>query len=398
MRILVVSQYYYPEPFRIHEICESLVKEGHTVTVVTTNPNYPNGEIYDGYKDRYFEEIINGVKVIRCQSRPRHQGNLSLALNYISFCINASIEVMRIKENYDIVFSYQLSPITSALPAIFYKRKAHIPMLLYCLDVWPESLKGSPLEKGILYKLIKKLSIYVYNSADKVLVTSPCFVDYINNLCKRVDVEVLYQHANEITMVEVPEELREYKTYKNFMFIGNVGRSQNIECLLKAVSLIKDRSKFKLHIVGSGSFLSKSIEIATDLGINDAVVFHGRKPREEMPKYYSIADVCIVSLKDEGFVGYTVPGKLQEYMAAGKAILGCINGDAKKLIEKSHCGICVEANNSKLLASAFLRYVENPALIDFYEKKSKKTYYDNFSLTRFIDKLQCELKKIQRRF
>lgn len=387
MRILVVSQYYYPEPFRIHEICESLVKEGHTVTVVTTNPNYPNGEIYDGYKDRYFEEIINGVEVIRCQSRPRYQGNLNLALNYISFCINASIEVMRIKENYDIVFSYQLSPITSAIPAILYKRKAHIPMLLYCLDVWPESLKGSPLEKGILYKLIKKLSIYIYNSADKILVTSPCFVDYINNLCKRVDVEVLYQHANEINIVEVPEELREYKTYKNFMFIGNVGKSQNIECLLKAVSLIKDRSKFKLHIVGSGSFLSKSIEIATDLGINDTVVFHGRKPREEMPKYYSIADVCIVSLKDEGFVGYTVPGKLQEYMAAGKAILGCINGDAAKIINEAKCGVVVNAGDYISLSKCIENLVSDEDLLSLYSINSRKYYLENFRLGVYIDKL-----------
>lgn len=387
MRILVVSQYYYPEPFRIHEICESLVKEGHTVTVVTTNPNYPNGEIYDGYKDRYFEEIINGVEVIRCQSRPRYQGNLNLALNYISFCINASIEVMRIKENYDIVFSYQLSPITSAIPAILYKRKAHIPMLLYCLDVWPESLKGSPLEKGILYKLIKKLSIYIYNSADKILVTSPCFVDYINNLCKRVNVEVLYQHANEINIVEVPEELREYKTYKNFMFIGNVGKSQNIECLLKAVSLIKDRSKFKLHIVGSGSFLSKSIEIATDLGINDTVVFHGRKPREEMPKYYSIADVCIVSLKDEGFVGYTVPGKLQEYMAAGKAILGCINGDAAKIINEAKCGVVVNAGDYISLSKCIENLVSDEDLLSLYSINSRKYYLENFRLGVYIDKL-----------
>lgn len=387
MRILVVSQYYYPEPFRIHEICESLVKEGHTVTVVTTNPNYPNGEIYDGYKDRYFEEIINGVEVIRCQSRPRYQGNLNLALNYISFCINASIEVMRIKENYDIVFSYQLSPITSAIPAILYKRKAHIPMLLYCLDVWPESLKGSPLEKGILYKLIKKLSIYIYNSANKILVTSPCFIDYINNLCKRFDVEVLYQHANEINMVEVPEELREYKTYKNFMFIGNIGKSQNIECLLKAVSLINNRSKFKLHIVGSGSFLSKSIEIATDLGINDAVVFHGRKPREEMPKYYSIADVCIVSLKDEGFVGYTVPGKLQEYMAAGKAILGCINGDAAKIINEAKCGIVVNAGDYISLSKCIENLVSDEDLLSLYSINSRKYYLENFRLGVYIDKL-----------
>lgn len=387
MRILVVSQYYYPEPFRIHEICESLVKEGHTVTVVTTNPNYPNGEIYDGYKDEHFEEIINGVKVIRCQSRPRHQGNLNLALNYISFCINASIEVMRIKENYDIVFSYQLSPITSALPAILYKRKARVPFLLYCLDVWPESLIGSPLEKGILYKLIKKLSIYIYNSADKILVTSPCFIDYINNLCKRFDVEVLYQHANEINMVEVPEELRGYKTYKNFMFIGNVGKSQNIECLLKAISLIKDRSKFKLHIVGSGSFLSKSIEIATDLGINDTVVFHGRKPREEMPNYYSIADVCIVSLKDEGFVGYTVPGKLQEYMAAGKAILGCINGDAVKIINEAKCGVVVNAGDYISLSKCIENLVSDEDLLSLYSINSRKYYLENFRLGVYIDKL-----------
>lgn len=394
MKILVVTQYYYPEPLRINEICEELVKRGHIVTVLTTNPNYPNGDIYDGYQNEYNTEIIKGVKVIRCKSRPRYKGNINLALNYLSFCINASWKALFIKEKFDVVYAYQLSPITSVVPAILYKRINKVPLLLYCLDIWPESLRGSTLENGIVYKFFTYLSQIIYKSANQILVTSPCFINYLKTLCEVSNVELLYQHANSIPIVNIPSELAKYKKFINFMFMGNIGRSQNIECILKAISLIKERKCLKLHIVGSGSFFQQSMEMANQLGINDAVIFHGRKPKEDMPYYYSIADVCIVSLKDEGFVGHTIPGKLQEYMSAGKAILGCINGDTHKVIKDAKCGLVVEANDSIGLAKCIAELCSDQSKIKRFSRNSRAYYEIHFRISTHCNDLLEHLDRM----
>lgn len=387
MKILVVTQYYYPEPLRINEICEELVRRGHIVTVLTTNPNYPNGDIYDGYQDKYNTEIIEGVRVIRCKSRPRYKGNFNLALNYISFCLKAGLCAFDFKEEYDVIYSYQLSPITSVFPAIIYKKKHNVPLVLYCLDLWPESLKGTPLEKGMLYKCVKILSKFIYKQADKILVTSPSFILYLKNTFNISNIDLLYQHANDIKQVNIPEELKKYKKYINFMFIGNLGKSQNIECILKAVSCIPQRNSFKLHIVGSGSNSEKLKMLATQLDINDTVVFHGRKNKDELVKYYSIANVCIVSLKNEGIVGYTIPGKLQEYMAAGKTILGCIAGDAAEIIEKSGCGIVVVPNDYMSLSKKMIELIENKDNLQKYCEMSRLFFVNNFTLEKHINKL-----------
>ena len=145
MKILVISQYYYPEPFRINEICEELVRRGHAVKVLTMNPNYPDGEFYLGYSNVFSKEMINGVEVLRCKAQPRHKGNISLARNYLSFVRYASKLIKKLSCEFDCIYIYQLSPITSCIPAIRYKKKYGITIFLYCLDIWPESMKGSAI-------------------------------------------------------------------------------------------------------------------------------------------------------------------------------------------------------------------------------------------------------------
>lgn len=395
MNILVVSQYYYPEPFRINEICEELVRRKNKVTVLTTNPNYPDGEIYDGYKDKKIKEEINGVTIYRCKCRPRHKGALNLALNYIDFVRQANKEITKINEAFDCIYIYQLSPVTSCLPALKLKKKKNIPIFLYCLDVWPESLRGSALGNPIGMKIFGTLSKYIYKSADKLAVTSPAFRKYISNLCNFNGdlIQYIPQHSTEIKVDAYNLDKKNSKIV-NFVFMGNIGEAQNIECLLNAVSRIKDRSKFKIHIVGSGSHYKKCLELAEKLEIKDTVIFYGRHPKSEMPRFYSLADVCYVSLRDEGVVGNTIPGKVQEYMSAEKPILACINGDTAEVIKKAECGICVPAGDEDELVYAITEMTGSAMNLKLMGKNAGKFFRENYTLSVHVNELERALGEL----
>lgn len=397
MNILVVSQYYYPEPFRINEICEELVHRSNKVTVLTTNPNYPDGEIYDGYKNEKSKEEINGVTVYRCKCRPRYKGAVNLGLNYIDFVRQATKEITKMKEPFDCIYVYQLSPISSCLPAIKLKKKKNIPIFLYCLDVWPESLRGSALGNPIGMKIFGALSRYIYKSADKLAVTSPTFSEYISDLCNINShlIQYIPQHSAEIKLDECNTDNKDSKVV-DFLFMGNIGEAQNIECLLKAVARIEDRRKFRIHIVGSGSHYENCLILAERLKIKDTVIFYGRHPKSEMPKFYSLADVCYVSLRDEGVVGSTIPGKVQEYMSAEKPILACINGDTAEVIESAECGICVPAGDEDRLISAITQMTGPEVNLKLMGKNAGKYFKENYTLSVHVNELERALGELQR--
>lgn len=398
MNILVVSQYYYPEPFRINEICEELAKRGHEVTVLTANPNYPDGEIYDGYKNVDSREEINGVTVYRCKCRPRHKGAVNLGLNYIDFVRQANKKIMKLDDNFDCVYAYQLSPVTSCFPAIRYKKKYGIPLFLYCLDVWPESLKGTALGNPIGLWFFGGISKYIYKSADKIAVTSPTFKRYLSNLfcIKESEIDYLPQHAEKVDWENTIPAVEKDDKKVNFVFMGNIGEAQNLECLLHALALIKNRSNFLFHIVGSGSYYEKNVKLAEKLKVEDSVIFYGRHPKSDMLKFYALADVCYVSLKNEGIVGSTIPGKIQEYMSAGKPILACMDGDTQQIIDDAKCGLCVPANSKAQLAKAIEQLIEKKEKLILLGENAREYYIRHFTLNRYVDKFEYIISKLLR--
>lgn len=396
MRILVVSQYYYPEPFRISDICEALVKRGHSVTVITGIPNYPEGEFYPGYENISKTESINGVNVIRCKIRPRKTGNKNLALNYLSFVFYANRVLKKLDEEFDVVYGYQLSPVTSMLPAKKYSKNNGIPFYLYCLDVWPESIE-SLFHKGSLpYNVIKKTSRNIYKAANRIGVTSPCFKEYLSKLVGNNDnIAFLPQHAIEIldgSQGDTSTNLTK-KEVVSFVFVGNIGSSQNLEGVIRALSNVQDKTKIKLHIIGSGSSLESVKEKSRKLGLNETVVFYGRQPKSSLTQYYKTADVCIVSLRKEGLVGNTIPGKLQEYMSAGKAILAFIDGDAAWVVEKANCGVTVPSEDEKTLTEAFSLFFDKKRTAA-WGKNARTFYEENFTIEKHIDELEKEFLRL----
>lgn len=393
MKILVVCQYYYPEPFRITDICEELVKRGHKVTVVTGTPNYPMGEIYKGYeKGKRKLETINGVKVHRCFTIGRKGGTVKRFLNYYSYAFSSSLHTLFLKNDFDVVLVNQLSPVMMAYAGIIYKKIHHKKLVMYCLDLWPASLcAGGVKENSFIYKVFHKISASIYRKADRILVTSNMFKSY---LCDDIHISskkisYLPQYAEQIfdpvSCAKKPDD------WTDLMFAGNIGKVQNVEIILKAADMLRNQ-KIRFHIVGDGTDLERLQKMSSDMKL-DNVIFHGRQPLESMPKYYSMADAMLVTMEDDPVLNLTLPGKVQTYMAAGKPIIGSINGEAAKVIAESGCGYCSKATSLDSFIISIYDYITNKNTSDF-GYNSFFYYMNTFESKRFFSKLEKEINNI----
>ncbi|MEE0944414.1 MAG: glycosyltransferase family 4 protein [Clostridia bacterium] len=396
MDILVISQYYYPEQFLINEIAPELVNKGHNITVLTGLPNYPEGKVLSDYKfGKNREEELDGVHIIRCTEVGRHKGPMWLMLNYITYPFFATIKLKKIKKKFDVILCYQLSPVIMALPAVKYRKKNKIPLLLYCLDIWPESAQAHIRnDKGFLYKLISKISKSIYKSCDLIAVTSEPFIEYMNgvNDISREKLVYIPQHAGDSLL---NMDLTAENTQKvNFMYAGNMGAGQTVDVIVNAVAALKDRDDFLLHLVGDGSRLDELKKLASEKGIEDKVIFHGRHKMSEMADFYKTADVLVITLRGNNFVGNTLPGKLQTYMTTGKPIIGAINGAAKDVIETSGCGACVASGDYNGLARLMADVIENPEKYDKCGENARQYFRGNFTKQVFVERLDNQLKEL----
>lgn len=383
MNILVICQYYYPEPFRISDICEELVKLGNSVTVVTGTPNYPMGNIYPGYENKaHQDEIINGVKVHRCPIHPRKTGAIHRLWNYYSYSHASCKYINQLDDSFDVVFINQLSPVMMANAGIRYAKKHNKKSILYCLDLWPASLGVGGLNSGILYKWFHKISKKIYRSVDKILVSSKSFSSYFAEEFGIDDTCYLPQYAEESFK---PDDCKKQADENiDLMFAGNIGTAQSVDTIIHAAALCKDIKNLQWHIVGDGKEYEKCKQLANDLNV--PVIFHGRHPIEEMPKYYAKADAMLITMKKDPVISLTLPGKIQSYMAAGKPIIGAIDGEAQRVILESKCGFCTDAENASGLANCVKAFISSKK--ENYIKNSVNYYTKNYTKNQFITHLQ----------
>jgi Glycosyltransferase len=395
MKILVVSQYYNPERFLINEIAPELVRRGHSVTVLTGLPNYPDGVIPDEYRHGRRHETIDGVEVIRCPNIARGKGKLGLILNYASYAISASHKINKLSNDYDVILCYQLSPVTMAFPALKYRKKHGIPLLLYCLDLWPESAQAHVKnDRGLLYKFISALSRRVYRSCDLIAVTSEPFIEYLKNKTCVAPQKLCYipQHADSRLLqsnLTAPDD-----GIADFMYAGNLGAGQTVDVIVRATAELGDRNDFRVHIVGDGSRAQALREITAELGIADKITFHGLHTYSDMENFYRTADALLLTLRGNNFVGNTMPGKLQTYMAAGKPVLGAINGAAAQVIAESGCGACVPAGDFKGLAVLMRDYIEHGEKYKSCGAAGKEYFKLNYTIEIFVNRLEKCLENL----
>lgn len=389
-KILVICQYYKPEPFRISDICEEMVRRGHEVHVVTGYPNYPEGILYNGYgRGKHIDEVIEGVHVHRCYTVPRQTGALKRLINYYSYAASSTSYVLSKKciasdgKPFDIVYCYQLSPVMMGYAAIAYKRKYKVPVVMYCLDLWPESLiAGGVSRDSVIYKYFYHVSKKIYGQMDKILITSRMFSDYLGEEfgIKEKRMEYLPQYAEGIFEGIPP---RKEDGVINIMFAGNIGAVQSIETVIRAAERLKGE-KVVFHIVGGGTDLKRLQGLAEGM---ENIIFYGRRPLEEMPELYARADVMLVTLTADPVLSLTLPGKVQSYMAAGKPIIGAINGETKIVIETAGCGFCGKADDAEELAENVMKFI-NSKDRKIMGRNARIYYEDNFRKEHFMDKLE----------
>lgn len=399
MRILAVCQRYWPEQFQITAICEELAARGHDVTVLCGLPNVgvPGGEpgrVPEEYRHgRNRKQERNGVHIRRSLEIGRRTGVLWRTLNYYSFWKSAERDVMRLEGPFDAVLAYQLSPAMMAAPAVEYGRRTGAPVFLYCCDLWPESMRATLGDRGgAVVRHFGRVCRRMYERVDKIGVQSPGFAGYFERE-HGVPGERLVYFPHFATDVAgegggVPPEPHEGV---NLVFMGNMGAVQGIGWMVDAMVELTDIGGLRLHFVGDGSELGRARERVARLGLEGHVLFHGRRPSEEMARWYALADICVLALDDSTDIGLTIPSKLQGYMAAGRPVVGAVSGGARFVIEDSDCGVAVDPGDVDAFAAAVRELARDSSRRKSCGRRARAYYEENFTKGAYVDRLESEL-------
>lgn len=395
MKILFVSQYFYPETFRGNDIVFDFVNRGHEVTVITGKPNYPIGTFYKGYKFwGVKKELINGADVIRIPTFPRGKGSaLKLLLNYFSFYL-FSYPYSRFKtdKDFDIIFVQQLSPVFMAMPAIWaLKRNKKAKLYLWVLDLWPESVTATTgITNTFIIGFLNKIVKYIYSKSDYILISSKSFEKSIEQRSIKKDIIYFPNWAEcifEETALNKNFELPVLPNGFNIMFAGNIGEAQDFETILSAAIQTKTKN-INWILVGDGRKLNWVKSQIKSHNLQNVFIL-GRYPIEAMPYFFRKANVMLLTLKNSLISDLTVPAKLQAYAASGKIILASINGEANAIINKHNIGLACESGDFKSLSenAIILKNIPEEQRIKM-EKNSLNLYYSSYSKKVLLDNLE----------
>lgn len=394
MKILVVCQHYWPENFRVTEICEALAERGHDVTALVGLPNYPTGIVPDDYRHGHNRiQERNGVHIRRCFEIGRKAGKIGLAVNYVSYMLSACHKVLWMKKDYDVIYAFSTSPVLMSLPGAFLRCFGRQKLMIYIMDIWPACLAAMNVpETSLLYRVMTHVSRAIYGRADKLIYSSKRFQQYLLDVhgLKVGDEDYMPQFADSMFETELPA--KPPSDVLQLVFAGNVGKMQSVETLIRAAHILIDEP-IRWHIVGGGSNLENCQALAKELDVTEKVIFYGQRPLQDMPKYYAMADAMLVSMRDDPLVSDTLPGKVQTFMAAGKPILGSIGGEAAYVIEQAQCGLCAPADDPQAFAKVVRQFMLSDARKQMGE--SGMVYYRrHFTRQQHMDKLEDMLTQL----
>lgn len=360
--ILVVSQYFYPETFRINDMCLEWVRRGYRVSVVTGIPNYPIGKTFPGYglfKKR--REVWNGIDIYRIPLIPRGKSKIGMIANYLSFMFSGKVAGRMLKINADVVFSYEVSPMTQVVTGMTFARRLKVPHLLYVQDLWPENvISVTGINNRFIIGPINRMVDRIYRNADEIFATSPSFVKAICERKKPVPEEKVHywpQYSESFYKpVEKAFAIKEAIKFGipdddslKIIFTGNIGTAQGLNILPKVAGLLGEEN-VKFIIVGDGRYLDEFIRDIEFKSVTDRFVLIPRQPAEMIPTLLSACDAAFISFSNDDLWMKTIPAKLQSYMACGMPIIASAGGETERIINESHSGICCSVGDEKALA------------------------------------------------
>ena len=386
-RILIYTNHYFPEQFKINEIVRWLSVSEYHIRVVTCIPNYPSGKFYKGYGLKSFEShdkknlVINRLPLI-----PRGNGNYFRRIfNYTSFFISTflfTIYLMLFKKKYDFIFVHHTSPILIAISPIIYKIFFKTKMFLWDLDLWPDTLKNLEIIKsGILINLFESFVKYIYSFYDIILIGSHGFKEIVK---ERFNKEIIYfpnwaEIQIEKNLITKQINLNIPKGYFTILYTGNIGVAQGFKNVLKLINGLKNQ---KIHwiFIGEGTSKQAFIKEINKFGLSSLCSFVNQVPVSEIPNYCNIADAMFLSIKNTPLFSKTVPAKLQSYLAIGKPIIGLLAGEGADIIKKSKCGITYENNDISMFVNKIADFISlNNSELNEMGKNGHNFYKLNFS-------------------
>ncbi len=395
MKILVISQYFYPENFRINTLCRELADRGHDVTVMTAYPQYPGGVIFEGYGfDVPYEREWHGVKIHRVKTYPRGKGPLGLLRNCLSFVISGNRWVKHCQEKYDAVFVFEVSPVTVGLPAVAYHKKFGTKVFFNLQDLWPENVhEVLGIRFPPLTWVINRVVDTIYAHSHRILCASNGFVE---NLKNRGVPEHKLVFWPQFCLDPNREGLERPEVYSddtfNIVFTGNLGDAQGLDLMVEAAAQLKG-SGIRWYLVGDGRARQRLETKVREAGLQEDVVFVGRVSEAQANAYAAHADCAYLSFQDNPLFHMTIPAKLQTYLACGAPVLAAAGGESAAIVNGNGCGIAVPPQVEKLVAAALELRDKSPEELRAMAEASRNCYEANFTMNNLVDRLEAMMEE-----
>lgn len=396
MKILFISQYFWPENFRINDLALGLSEKGHDVTVLTGIPNYPQGQFYPGYgvfsKRR---QDHGGVRVVRVPIIPRGKGGtFQLIVNYLSFTVFAAfLGPLYCRDHYDLIF-FSLSPFTEGIPAMLFKKIKKAPTVFWLQDIWPESLSATgAISSPFVLKMVRTLVRSIYRECDMILTQSRVFSSYIERDGISPDRIRYFPNSAEdlykpVTLEADASERTNIPPGFKVVFAGNIGTAQDFGTILSAAERIKHYNDIHWVIIGEGRMRPWVEEQVKMRGLSETVHLIGRYPMETMPRFFALADVLLVTLKREPIFALTIPGKVQSYLACARPIIAALDGEGARVVEESGAGLACPAEDPDALAETVLKMYHMTTDERARMARQGRAYFeDNFERHMLLDRL-----------
>ena len=361
-KILIVTEYFYPEEFKINDVALSWKDKGYDVDVLTLNPSYPSGKVFPGYKNSFFrKDEYQGINIIRLHTVTGYRDStIKKIFKYISFMIFGIITAIFIGKRYDYVFGCHLGSLTDMLPAIVIRKLYKKPTMFWVQDVWPESIYAYGFKKTkILSTLLDAFVKFMHHNISAIAISSKGFESKLESYTKKgLKFNYAPNWADDLDM-DMDTIALSTSQKIHFTFAGNIGQVQNLDNIIDAFCLMSDeyQKESQLNIIGDGSNLIHLKKLSNN---NPSIIFHGKQLREDMAKFYKASDFLILSLIDEPIFSVTVPAKTQTYIAAKKPILAIINGDVADIVNDNKLGVCADPSNIVIIKKAFEKCIDMP--------------------------------------